>query len=75
MGLLAADLAGQDMEEARELMRRLMWSLNDESGSSGWGAGWGTGAPIANRRQAGFWTGGIECPMSNRECPMSSDRS
>ncbi len=38
MGLLAADLAGQDMEEARELMRRLMWSLNEESGSSGWGA-------------------------------------
>jgi hypothetical protein len=38
IGQLVADLAGQDMEEARELMRRLMWSLNDESGSSGWGA-------------------------------------
>ena len=37
LGLLAADLAGEDLEEARELMRRLMWSLNDESGSSGWG--------------------------------------
>ena len=38
MGLLVADLAQEDVEEARELMRRLMWSLNEESGSSGWGA-------------------------------------
>jgi len=38
LGPLAADLAGRDMGEARELMRRLMWSLNDESGSIGWGA-------------------------------------
>ena len=38
MGLLTAELAGDNMEEARELMRRLMWSLNEESGSSGWGA-------------------------------------
>jgi len=38
MGLLTAELAGENMEEARELMRRLMWSLNEESGSSGWGA-------------------------------------
>lgn len=38
MGLLTAELAEEDMEEARELMRRLMWSLNEESGSSGWGA-------------------------------------
>lgn len=38
LGLLTAELAGDDMEEARELMRRLTWSLNEESGSSGWGA-------------------------------------
>ncbi len=38
LGSLVADLAGNNMEEARELMRRLMWSLNEESGSSGWGA-------------------------------------
>jgi hypothetical protein len=38
IGVLVADLAGENIEEARELMRRLMWSLNDESGSSGWGA-------------------------------------
>lgn len=38
LGLLAADLARENLAQARELMRRLMWSLNDESGSSGWGA-------------------------------------
>jgi hypothetical protein len=38
LGLLTAELARENMEDARELMRRLMWSLNEESGSSGWGA-------------------------------------
>ncbi|MGW8321207.1 MAG: DVU0298 family protein [Thermodesulfobacteriota bacterium] len=38
LGLLTAEIAREDMGEARELMRRLMWSLNEESGSSGWGA-------------------------------------
>jgi hypothetical protein len=38
LGVLTADLAEEDLEEARKLMRRLMWSLNEESGSSGWGA-------------------------------------
>jgi hypothetical protein len=31
-------LAEQDMEAARIVMRRLLWSLNDESGGIGWGA-------------------------------------
>jgi len=38
LGLLAADLAAQDLEAARDVMRRLMWSLNEESGGIGWGA-------------------------------------
>lgn len=38
MGPVVARLAGQDMEEARIVMRRLLWSLNDESGGIGWGA-------------------------------------
>jgi hypothetical protein len=33
-----ARLADEDMEEARVVMRRLLWSLNDESGGIGWGA-------------------------------------
>jgi HEAT repeat protein len=38
MGILVADLANEDLESARNVVRRLMWSLNDESGGIGWGA-------------------------------------
>jgi hypothetical protein len=38
MGILVSRLADQDMESARVIMRRLMWSLNDESGGIGWGS-------------------------------------
>ncbi len=38
MGLVTADLANQDMESARAVMRRLIWSLYEESGGIGWGA-------------------------------------
>jgi HEAT repeat protein len=38
LGQVVADLAERDMEAARVIMRRLMWSLNDESGGIGWGA-------------------------------------
>ena len=38
LGQLVADLADRDMEAARVVMRRFMWSLNDESGGIGWGA-------------------------------------
>lgn len=38
MGSTVARLAEQDMEKARIVMRRLLWSLNDESGGIGWGA-------------------------------------
>jgi len=37
-GQVVADLANEDMESARVVMRRLMWMLNDESGGIGWGA-------------------------------------
>lgn len=37
-GILMNRLAQFDMELARQIMRRLMWSLNDESGGIGWGA-------------------------------------
>ena len=36
-GRVVAMLASDDMESARVIMRRLMWSLNDESGGIGWG--------------------------------------
>jgi len=38
MGAVVANLADKDMEEARIIMRRLMWNLNDESGGIGWGS-------------------------------------
>jgi HEAT repeat protein len=38
MGAVVENLALNDMEGARVIMRRLMWSLNDESGGIGWGA-------------------------------------
>lgn len=37
-GVAVTVLADQDIESARIIMRRLMWSLNDESGGIGWGA-------------------------------------
>ena len=36
-GAVVSRLADQDLESARVVMRRLMWSLNDESGGIGWG--------------------------------------
>ena len=38
MGDAVARLAANDLEAARVVMRRLLWSLNDESGGIGWGA-------------------------------------
>lgn len=38
LGIVTANLAEHDIESARVIMRRLMWSLNDESGGIGWGA-------------------------------------
>lgn len=37
MGRTVAALADHDMENARVVMRRFMWMLNDESGGIGWG--------------------------------------
>jgi len=48
MGAVVANLAGKDMESARVVMRRLMWSLNDESGGIGWGAPEAMGEIIAS---------------------------
>lgn len=37
MGPIVAAIADNEMEDARVIMRRFMWSLNDESGGIGWG--------------------------------------
>lgn len=38
IGIVVGNLAEQDIESARVIMRRFMWNLNDESGCIGWGA-------------------------------------
>lgn len=46
-GALVAKLADEDSESARIIMRRLMWSLNDESGGIGWGSAEAMGEVLA----------------------------
>jgi len=46
-GAVASTLANQDMESSRQVMRRLMWSLNDESGGIGWGSAEAMGESLA----------------------------
>jgi len=36
LGLLAADLAPRGLEQIRDVIRRLLWTMNDESGNVGW---------------------------------------
>lgn len=38
LGLVVNRIAEENIESARNIMRRLMWSLNDESGGIGWGS-------------------------------------
>lgn len=38
VAITIAAMAGRSAESARVIMRRLIWSLNDESGGIGWGA-------------------------------------
>jgi len=37
IGEVVNNLAEEDMESARVIMRRMIWNLNDESGGIGWG--------------------------------------
>jgi hypothetical protein len=37
IGKVVKNLAEEDMESARVIMRRMIWNLNDESGGIGWG--------------------------------------
>jgi hypothetical protein len=46
-GSVVSKLADEDMESARMIVRRLMWSLNDESGGIGWGSAEAMGEVLA----------------------------
>ena len=37
IGAVVPNIAREDMESARVIMRRMIWNLNDESGGIGWG--------------------------------------
>jgi hypothetical protein len=50
MGAVVSQLADQDTEGARVVLRRLMWSLNDESGGIGWGSPEAMGEILARHR-------------------------
>jgi len=50
LGGSVALLADQNMEEARNVIRRLMWNLNDESGGIGWGSPEAMGETLARHR-------------------------
>jgi hypothetical protein len=49
VGVVVARIADEDLEAARTIMRRLMWSLNDESGGIGWGAAEAMGEIMARQ--------------------------
>lgn len=49
MGVAAGRVADRDPEFVRGVLRRLMWSLSDESGSIGWSAPEAIGEILANR--------------------------
>ena len=49
MGAVVKALWDEDKEDARIIMRRLMWTLNDESGGIGWGAAEAMGEIMAGQ--------------------------
>ncbi len=51
VGIVVCDLANQEMESARNIMRRLMWNLNDESGGIGWGSPEAMGEIMSRHQQ------------------------
>jgi hypothetical protein len=50
IGIVTAQLADDDMEAARNIIRRLMWNLNDESGGIGWGSPEAMGEILARHK-------------------------
>ncbi|MCP3888230.1 MAG: HEAT repeat domain-containing protein [Desulfobulbaceae bacterium] len=50
-GKIVSVIAGKDFEAARVVMRRFLWTLNDESGGIGWGAPESMGEIMCHNRQ------------------------
>ncbi len=54
VGATVTRLAENDIEQARVVMRRFMWTLNDESGGIGWGSPECMGEIMARRQDLGL---------------------
>ena len=50
LGRAVALIASDKMEDARNIVRRLMWHMNEESGNIGWGIPEAFGAVLAHHR-------------------------
>ncbi|WP_027357995.1 DVU0298 family protein [Desulforegula conservatrix] len=50
-GSIVSKMADENMESARIVMRRLMWTLNDESGGIGWGSPEAMGEIMSRHRK------------------------
>ena len=48
LGRVTAAIAADNLESVRDLLRRLLWSMNDESGGAGWHSPEAIGAIVAN---------------------------
>lgn len=66
VGVVMARLADEEMEAARNVMRRFIWSLNDESGGIGWGAPEAMGECMARHARLAeeYW-----CILFSYICP------
>jgi hypothetical protein len=61
-------LAGENMEEARIVMRRILWSLNEESGGIGWGMPEALGEIMAVNRPLAEEYGHMLVAYMREEC-------
>jgi hypothetical protein len=50
MGTTLSFLADEDIESARNVIRRFMWNLNDESGGIGWGSAEAMGESLESHK-------------------------
>lgn len=51
MGAVVSEMATEEIESARIIMRRFIWNLNDESGGIGWGSPEAMGESMARSRR------------------------
>lgn len=68
LGEVVNNLAQEDMEQARVVMRRIMWSLNEESGGIGWGMPEAMGEIMARNRALADEYGHILISYMREEC-------